>query len=56
MSGRDLENRVLELADEVCNGTLDERTAAELSRLLDRNPEAQRKYCAYLGIHSELDW
>lgn len=56
MSERELENRILELADQVCNGTLDEEAAAELSRLLDRNSEAQRLYCAYLGLHSELDW
>jgi hypothetical protein len=56
MIGRELENRFLELADHVCNGTLDEQGAAELSRLLDRDPEAQRMYCGYLRIHSELDW
>ena len=56
MMSRELESKVLELADEVCNGTLDEASAAELSRLLDQNPEAQRIYCAYLGVHSELYW
>jgi hypothetical protein len=56
MTSKELESKVLELADEVCNGTLNEASAAELSRLLDQNPEAQRIYCAYLGIHSELYW
>ena len=56
MTSRELESKVLELADEVCNGTLNEVSAAELSRLLDQNPEAQKIYCAYVGIHSELYW
>ena len=48
--------RLCELADCVCDGRLDEATAAELQQLIKNDDAAAEVFAQYLELHSNLFW
>jgi hypothetical protein len=54
MKGGWSNERLLEAAGQLCNGTIDDATGRELDQLLADDPQARRLYTNYMWIHACL--